>query len=130
MKKIILIGFLFVSYAAFSQTKETIDRMDSSEQSCLDSGVYMLGCADTYYAEMDSMLNLVYKKLRMKCDSSQRAALKAEQLKWLSDRDKYFKKVRTQSFGDMTGQDKEMAITDKYAQFVRERVLVLIKRLN
>jgi uncharacterized protein YecT (DUF1311 family) len=131
LKSIIVILLVLASgYKSFSQTSQTIDALDKSYQACLDSGINMLGCSQTYYQQIDNMLNVVYKKLRGSYDSSQQATLKSEQLKWLSDRNKYFKKVDSEPEDGLTGQDKIMAELDKKAEFVKDRVLTLIKRLK
>jgi uncharacterized protein YecT (DUF1311 family) len=130
MKKVMLfICFLFIVHNSFSQTKATIDKIDSLYQSCLDSGNNMEGCSQLYYYKMDNMLNVVYKKLRLQYDSSQRIILRTEERKWLLGRKKYFIKVDNES-DELSGQDRVMDEVDKKAKFVRHRVLELIKRLN
>jgi uncharacterized protein YecT (DUF1311 family) len=130
MKKVILFIFLlFVVHSSFSQTKATINKIDSLYQSCLDSGNNMEGCSELYYYKIDSILNVVYKKLRLQYDSSQKIILRTEERKWLLDRKNYFIKVDNES-DELSGQDRVMDVIDKKAKFVRDRVLELIKRLN
>ena len=127
-----LIVFIFICLTTFSQTKKTIDTLETQYQACLDEGQFMLGCSETFYFQMDSLLNLEYKKLRSKCDSIQKENLKDEQLKWLSKRDKQFKKNQQQEHKDAKeggydgGQDETMMLTDDNAKFVKERVLELM----
>ena len=92
----------------------------------------MLDCAEKFYAQMDSLLNLQYKRLRAKCDSVQKVNLKDDQLGWLAVRDKQFQfnkqKVHKEAkdYGYDSGQDEIMILTDRNAMFVKERVIELI----
>lgn len=88
----------------------------------------MLGCANAYYKLMDSCLNVAYRQLIKTLDNSSKEALKKEEIIWLKTRDKKFKLI--EKANKMEGQDGEMVRTDKKADFVKERVLVLIKRLG
>ncbi|WP_278251848.1 lysozyme inhibitor LprI family protein [Sabulibacter ruber] len=94
----------------------------------------MLGCSQLYYSQMDSLLNVVYNKLRRPLDPSGKAALKNEQLKWLGKRDAYFKKVdkeyAAENSNGFAGNDSRMIAIDDKAQFVRKRVEELIKKLG
>jgi uncharacterized protein YecT (DUF1311 family) len=127
-----IIVFILICLTTFSQTKKTIDSLETQYQTCLDKGQFMLGCSETFYFQMDSLLNLQYKKLRSKCDSIQKENLKDEQLQWLSKRDKQFKQNQQQEHKDAKeggydgGQDETMMLTDDNAKFVKERVLELI----
>ena len=79
---------------------------------------------------MDSMLNLVYRKLCKKISPSQGSKLKSEQLKWLSTRDQYFKNIPLdEEEKALQGEDRKMLVISKKADFVKERVLGLIKKL-
>jgi uncharacterized protein YecT (DUF1311 family) len=124
--------FISICFTTFSQTKETVDSLETQYQACLDKGQFMLGCSEAFYFQMDSLLNLEYKKLRSKCDSIQKENLKDEQLQWLSKRDKQFKQNQQQEHknakegGYDGGQDETMMLTDDNAKFVKERVLKLI----
>lgn len=94
----------------------------------------MLGCANTFFSQMDSLLNAQYKKLRSNCDSVQKLNLKDDQLKWLDVREKQFKFNKYQVHkeakenGYNGGQDETMILTDKNATFVKDRVIELIKK--
>jgi len=124
--------FLNISVTSFAQTEKTIDSLQNLEQACLDKGQFMLGCSEKFYFQMDSLLNLEYKKLHSKCDSIQKENLKDEQLQWLSKRDNQFKKNQVQEDKDAKeggydgGEDETMMLTDDNAKFVKERVLELI----
>lgn len=92
----LIIISIFTCLTGFSQTAKTIDSLESQHQSCLDKGEFMLGCTERFYFQMDSLLNVLYKKLRSKCDSIQKENLKDEQLQWISKRDKQFRENQKQ----------------------------------
>jgi uncharacterized protein YecT (DUF1311 family) len=133
--KFTTIIFIFVCSSGFSQTTKTIEGLESQYQVCLDKGKSMLGCSEKFYFQMDSLLNVQYKKLRAKCDSIQKINLKDDQIKWLAVRDKQFKYNRQQAHkaakesGDDGGQDETMILTDKNAMFVKDRVVELVNKL-
>ncbi|OCX53375.1 hypothetical protein BEL04_03480 [Mucilaginibacter sp. PPCGB 2223] len=133
MKKIgviILLSMVFLGEKGFGQTIKTIDSLEKSYQACLDKGVNMLDCTKVHYQQMDNMLNLVYQKLHKKMSPTQFSQLKAEQIAWLSKRDKYFKNIPLEPEEKALGaQDREMVIVDKKSDFVKERVMVLLKKL-
>lgn len=124
--------FTFSCLTGFAQTQKTIDSLETQYQTCLDKGQYMLGCSKLFYSQMDSLLNVRYKKLRSMCDSVQKENLKDEQLEWLSSRDKQFIQNQRQvnkeakKDGYTGGQDETMILTDTNANYVKQRVIKLI----
>lgn len=126
--------FIFLNVSANAQLKNTMDRIYQDHLKCLDSGINMLGCSRKYYLEMDSMLNLTYKKLRTTLNETEKSTLKEEQLKWLKERDAYFE-TQNRIFNDKVnsgewGNDMYMVTFDNKADFVRKRVLEIIKRVE
>ena len=132
--KSISIIFIFTCLTGFSQTEKTIDSLESQHQACLDKGEFMLGCSEKFYFQMDSLLNSQYKRLRAKCDSTQKVNLKDDQIKWLAVRDKQFKYNKQQVHKEAKengydgGQDETMILTDKNATFVKDRVVELLHK--
>jgi uncharacterized protein YecT (DUF1311 family) len=130
--KLLFIIFCFISLTSFAQTLKTIDSVQTQYQLCLDKGEYMLGCSKIFYYQMDSLLNLIYKKLRLTCDSIQKENLKDEQLEWLTKRDKQFIKNQKETNkeakkeGYVGGQDERMILIHTNASFVKQRVIELI----
>lgn len=128
----ISILFCLTSLTGFAQTNNVVDTLEDQYQACLDKGEGMLGCSDLFYRQMDSLLNLQYKKLRSMCDNVQKSNLKAQQLKWLSKRDKQFKQnqVETKKAAQESGYDggeiETMTLIDKNAMFVKARVIELM----
>ena len=92
----------------------------------------MRGCAAAYYFKVDSLLNTVYKKIIRGLDSTNRVQLKAEQRKWLLERDAEFAKIKRKHKpgGDDANYvtDADMFILDEEASFVAERVSGLLTR--
>jgi len=129
-----ILMFIFLNVSANAQLKNTMDRIYQDHLKCLDSGINMLGCSRKYYLEMDSMLNLTYKKLRTTLNETEKSTLKEEQLKWLKERDAYFE-TQNRIFNDKVnsgewGNDMYMVTFDNKADFVRKRVLEIIKRVE
>lgn len=130
LNKRIFCFFLF-SFAlkGFSQNLSTVKIIDSRYQSCLDKGKNMYGCSQYYYFQMDSMLNVVYKKIRNKMDSTQKTILKEEQLKWLKNRDKHYKEIDAEPKEEgISPEDNKMVLIDKKAEYIEDRVVYLIKK--
>ncbi|MFM2192029.1 MAG: hypothetical protein RLZZ118_986 [Bacteroidota bacterium] len=133
IQKSIIIILITLSFNCNSQTIKTIENIELAHQNCLDKGGYMKGCSVEYYNQADSLLNVVYKKLKLKLSAEEQLKLKKEQLEWLKKRDKYFQKVYSEekNFGNWRegSNDFDMVIFDQKAKFVFERVKVLIKKL-
>lgn len=132
IQKSIIIIFITLSFNCNSQTLTTVEKIKTSYQNCLDKGNNMKGCSVEYYRKADSLLNVTYKKLKVKLSIEEQSSLKAEQLEWLKKRDKYFQKVysETKKEGDFIegSNDFDMIVIDKKAEYVFERVKVFIKR--
>lgn len=115
-----------------TQTVEIVENMATKHQTCLDSGIDMLGCSKSFYLQMDSMLNVVYHQLRATLGEKQKQALKNQQFKWIKKRDTYFNKqdntLQKKYEKGEWGRDMEMITYDDKANFIKERVIVLIKR--
>jgi len=127
---IVVISLTFFSHRCISQSINTMDSLENSYQSCLDRGQHMLNCSKVYYQQMDSMLNMVYKDLRKKMTPADASQLKNSQIQWLKQRDKYFGNIVLEPEEKSLGKDdQEMVILDKKSEFVRDRVLELMKKL-
>ena len=74
---------------------------------------------------------LFISNIRAKLSPSLRSKLKNDQLKWLSSRDDYFKNIVLEPEEQaLSKEDKEMIIIDKKAQFVRDRVIELLRKCD
>jgi uncharacterized protein YecT (DUF1311 family) len=126
----------FVCLRGFSQTPQTLDSLEQAYQKRLDTGIDMYGETYHFYVQTDSMLNLVYNKLRKSCDSLQKENLRDEQLVWLKERDAEFwehlKKFKTRNPEAEPGQpgslDDAMIMYESYAHVVLQRVYELLKK--
>jgi uncharacterized protein YecT (DUF1311 family) len=131
MKIKIAIFICFTSLKGFPQTEKTVEILKIKYQNCLNKGEFILGCSQTFYQEMDSLLNVFYNRIRITCDTFQKENFKDEQLIWLEKRDKNFnrneksEKRKAKKLGYEGGQIERMVIIDKNAEFVMNRVVKL-----
>jgi uncharacterized protein YecT (DUF1311 family) len=130
-KKFLPLFFILSINMSYGQTLELIKKLEIEHQNCLDKQAWMLGCSIKYNKQMDSLLNVVYNKKRQLLNKEEKLKLKEEQLAWLKKRDANTKKVSTKirTETDIIGADLEMIITDEEANFVKKRVIYLIKNL-
>lgn len=132
IQKTLLCLFVLISLKSNSQTLETVYKLKSEYQKCLDKGQDMRGCAYQYYNQSDSLLNVVYKNRKSKISSKEQSKLKKEQLEWLKKRDHFFDKVYsdTKKEGNFRegSSDFDMIVFDQQAKFVFGRVKELIKK--
>lgn len=118
---------LFVSAQTTIKTNDIV-LIDKQYQVCSDDGQNMFKCSLTYYNQMDSCLTVAYKQLLSKLDKPSKVALKKEQSAWLKEEEKEFKAIDQEN--TIEGRDGEMAIEDEKAKFIKERVLVLINKIE
>lgn len=123
-----------VSLKCFSQNASTIGSLRKITQICLDSGWHMPSCEYEYFVQLDSILNIVYYKLQSRLNSTDKQALKKEQLKWLKRREILYSKSYKEYLdslhsGNWGPEMRVIAIGDK-TDFTEQRVLELIERLN
>lgn len=100
--------------------------MEGKNQSCLDKGIDMIGCQILYYQQLDSVLNLTYRNLRKKLSEKEKEALKTKQLKWLQERDTYFKRLEN----DRDKNEREIGQLAMYLSmnnYVEDRIIHLLK---
>lgn len=138
IRKMILL-FVCISFCQAvvgnAQTLQVITDLSTKHQNCLDSGKHMLTCSELYYSEMDSMLHLAYENLKSRLSENGKTEIKAEQIRWLQKRDEYHKQTikRYQKYvksGEWGPEMYLMIYNDDEAEFVKKRVVELIKRLN
>jgi uncharacterized protein YecT (DUF1311 family) len=133
IQKSILLVFILFSFHCNAQTIKTITKLEIAHQRCLDTGVGMKNCSIKYYNQSDSLLNVVYRNLRLKLSSEEKSKLKKEQLGWLKKRDQYFRKVysntKKEGYFEEGSSDFDMVLFDLKADYVFVRVKELIKRI-
>lgn len=123
---------LMVGVKTYAQTRRSVvDSLERTYQLCLAQSRYTYGCALEYYQQMDSMLDIVYRRLYTSLDTSRRRNLKVEQGLWLEKKESYFKLLdaRVEKFRGKTlaGLDDQAITTDQKAAYIKERVTALIK---
>jgi uncharacterized protein YecT (DUF1311 family) len=124
------LGFSTLFYSQSSNLKK-VKSIEYNYQKCLDDGVDMLDCSNKYYFFNDKLLNEVYQIVRLKLKPDEKKALKTDQLKWLKNRDAYFKKAYIEAKNESEGlsnQDLQMVFIDKKADYVKKRVVFLINK--
>ncbi len=91
----------------------------------------MANCTLEFYAKMDDLLNVTYKKIKIQLSKNDQQKLKKSQTLWLKKRDQYFKKIETETKeeldGDNTSQDYRMICNHENAIFVKNRIIELEK---
>lgn len=137
MQKVIkglLLMLLVVNSGVRAQTLADIDHFDAEYQKCSDKGIALRNCANEFYGQMDSILNVAYNKLRKQLPDKEKADLKLEELNWLKKRDQFIKeqKKEIQKTFESNEWDGEMylALDHAAAVFVKGRTVELVKRLN
>lgn len=133
MIKYFVTFFLFSGLYGNCQTSSSVEKIETSYQTCLDKGKNMKACAYKFYIQADSLLNATYKKLKLKLNTQEFNQVKKEQQMWLLKRDIYFKvaydEVKAQKEIVEGTEDFTMIYTDKKSQFVIARAKVLLNRL-
>lgn len=142
----LLFGMRFTKYLLFlfsllptfcgAQSLQTVKDLDQEHQKLMDKGVNMLGYTAAYYNKLDSLLNVVYNKLRQTLSPEEMQELKLQQRQWLKKRDAYFKQLYrdTEKKFDLKQNEWEeveyLSVYHPQILFVEERVIWLMKRLN
>jgi len=128
--------FSLLSSSVHAQTLKTIDDLEQANQKHLDEGINMLGYTSALYTQMDSLLNVVYSKLRKQLAPKEMEQLKQQQREWLKKRDAYFAQLykdAEKEYGLKRSEWRELEYLTVYQAetvFVKERVVSLITRLN
>lgn len=124
--RLLIITILFAGTISAQNFNNDLKKLNLQNQECLDKGENMLGCSQKYYAQIDSLLNVVYKNIKKGLNESQQLDLKNKQLAWIKNRDLKFKKIDIQNTGHGNGLDDIMVKTQRKADFVAERISFLI----
>ena len=128
----IILQYCFINTQC--QTIQDIKNLESASKTCSDSAKNKLLCSREYYLKMDSMMKIAYINLSSSINNRLQTYLKKEQLNWLKKRDKYFLKQNEEA---RKNEKKGKAPAETYvkvlqndAEFIKERVLELIDRIN
>ena len=122
---------LILFFSSYAQTEKLLNEMDEIHQNCLDKGENMFECANNFYKQMDSTLNVVYKTLKKQLNTIQFKKLKNDQLKWLMIRNIHFIKLDKDAEINELGREIGNVFTqNQKAYFVKERVQLLLKKIK
>ncbi|MDO3696044.1 lysozyme inhibitor LprI family protein [Wenyingzhuangia sp. chi5] len=131
MKKIISIFAFIISLNVSSQDfNESLKKLETENQKCLDKGKFMYECSLSFYKKSDSLLNVVYKQVRKKMNSAEKDKLKNEQLKWLKIRNQKFENINNSDTRLGNGLDNLMIKEQEKAVIVNERTKYLILKFK
>jgi hypothetical protein len=121
---------------SYGQKLETIRSLETSNQECRDKGQNMLRCTIVFYIEMDSILHVAYSSLSKRLTAGEIEVLKREEREWVKKKDTYFKKhvseveVQVDAKKSEWGEIGYQVLYADEADFIKERAIELIKRLN
>jgi uncharacterized protein YecT (DUF1311 family) len=109
-------------------TPTFIEHLEDLHQTCLDRGENMWNCSNDFYNQMDSLLNVVYRNIKNKSTSEAAKSLKQDELKWLEKRNKEFIRIdKEKDVKNLGVTDASMVAIDQKAEYVKDRVLFLLK---
>lgn len=130
-KTIIISYFIFFLSSINITNGQNITKLyENKHHVCLDSGFAMAQCSQKYYEEMDSLLNIVYKKLMLKLTDSEKRRIRVEQRNWIVKRDSYFKQTNKEMSKELgEGNMSLMIKLGKFGDFVGKRVNELYRQL-
>jgi uncharacterized protein YecT (DUF1311 family) len=125
-----LFFLLFFIQNVTAQTVKDVKTIERKYQLCLDEGTDMTGCTNRFYTEMDKTLNTVYNKYSATLAQAEKDKLKTEQKEWLKQRDARIKKQIQVLNRKSDNNDEIMALRNENAVFVKQRVLLFIKKME
>jgi hypothetical protein len=131
---LLTLGLLVTTLSAQtrSQLLRDLRSIDEDYKEYLEDGTAMMAYAGWYSGEMDSMLNVVYRRLQATNTKEQNVALKADEIRWLKKRDALFTKMDRKlerDYPKAVPHDEQMFVWDNQAMYIRKRVLYLIHKL-
>ena len=129
MRKIFIAILCIVSADCFSQSLNNLNKIDTDAQYCADTTQDVVACENLHYNQMDNMLNLVFKKLKNISKAGDFKKIKNDQIKWLSIRDKRFKKIESENDCNAALDICQALLISKKTWVVHQRVEVLIKKI-
>ncbi|UAY53256.1 lysozyme inhibitor LprI family protein [Ferruginibacter albus] len=130
MKKIIVIFFCLISTNCFCQTLGDLNKLDSNAQQCADTTTNFVACENLHYAQMDSILNATYRKLKIKRSAKEFEKIKESQIKWLTIRNKQFKEIENSNDCNTDPDICKALLISKKTWVVRKRLEYLISLLK
>lgn len=135
---IVLLFFILLSspFHCLAQTLKNVEDIKHKAQLQFDKGIHMLNTQSILYDELDSLLNVAYKKLMKKLPPKDATNLRLQQREWLKNRDVYYNKLIkiTEKELDLPRKDwreTEHLIYRSYqTEYLEKRVVALINQLQ
>lgn len=130
--KFYILIFLFPFFAS-AQSLEDVEQIEATHKECVRIKSDSVPCARNYYFQTDSLLRLVYDKVKQELDPSEKTEFMKDQTSWVGKKDAFFKKQDINfAFNIREGTWKKDMIRVPYeekADFLMKRLKVLLKRL-
>lgn len=123
-------------FQCWAQTLKNVEEINHWAQLQFDKRINMLSTQYDRYNQLDSLLNVVYKKLMNNLPAKDATTLRLQQREWLKNRDTYYNKLIkvTENEVDVPKKDwraTERLIYNSYQKdFLEKRVVALIKQLQ
>jgi len=116
------------------QASQDIASLDAAYKSCMQAGTDSSACGRNYLRQMDSILTVVYEKVRVQSSAKEKVDLLNDQKSWLGKKSEFYKKQDENfTFHLQDGSWKKDMIWLVYqnkADFLRKRALQLAKQLK
>ncbi len=125
--RILFFIFLLPACFAVAQPSAAIQKYDSIHNACMYNTSNALSCSRRYAKQVDSMLQVVYRMVRVRLDTSVRKNLNAEEAKWIKERDEYLT-IQAHNDEDLDENSRNVDMTEKRASYDRRRLAELLKR--
>lgn len=132
---LLLSVFLFLcNNYVHAQLTKSIDEMEVQYKECQRAKPDSTVCSRLYLSQMDSMLTVVFEKLKAQLSSEEKLALVKDQASWTEKKGKFFKKedenfVYNLKEGIWTKDMIRFSYQAK-ASFVLKRIKTLLKQLK
>ncbi len=128
MKLTFCVILLIILKANSQNFSDELTTIKSKNQECLNVGKHMFDCSVKYYQESDSLLNVVYDRIKSNLRSEEKNDLVNSQLAWIKLRNLEFKKINSKNTDLGNGLDDKMIKNQEKANFTSKRIQFLINK--
>ena len=134
MKPLIFTSLLFFILLCTYAQSEVIAEMESDHKVCLQIKPDSIACSRNYFFQTDSMLDIIFNKVKTEIPSDEQMQLMKEQLSWAGKKNAYFSKQDINfAYNIKEGTWKKEMIRFVYenkGDFILKRIKILLKKLN
>lgn len=127
-----IISFFLLPVFAYAQTLEDVEQVEMTHKECIRIKSDSVACARNYYFQTDSLLRLIYDKVKGELQPSEKSEFMKDQVSWVGRKDAFFKKQDINfAFNVREGTWKKDMIRVPYeekAEFLMKRLKSLLKR--